>query len=170
MTMNTTTMPAKRNLPILFICLMLAVCLLTACGETQKAVDLGDLRKSMLKAASLPEMLSVNSDDADAERNLTALTDISYDKVDAYFIDYAADGKAYEIAVIRVKDEKDAARVESDLKAHIASRAEQYRYYMPDQVANAENAVTAVQGSDIALIMCDDPSSVKAAFDAAFSG
>lgn len=163
-------MQAKRKLPLLFLlCLMLAVGLLTGCGEKQADVSLGDLRESMLKAASLPEMLSADSDSADAERNLTVLTDIAYDKVEEYFIDYAADGKAYEIAVIRLKDEKDAARVESDLKAHIASRAEQYRYYMPDQAANAENALTAVHGSYTALIMCDDPSAVKAAFDAAFS-
>lgn len=158
----------KRFLPI-FLCAALAFCLLGGCGTNQKSVRLNDLRSAMLDAADLPEMLSAGSGDSSAERELTALTDIPYDKVEEFFIDYAADGKAYEIAVIRLKDEKDAEQVEKDLRDHIRSRVQQYQYYMPEQTANAEHAVVAVKGAYAALMMCDDPSAVKAAFDGAFS-
>lgn len=153
------------------VCIILALMiLLCACGSeaSDKAVDLSALTEDMRAATALPAMLSIRSGDERAERGFAAISDLDYDKVDAYSLLYAADGTAYELAVIRLKDEGDSAAMEASLRAHIDSRAETYRTYNPEQVPRAESAVIASHGRYVALIMCDDPAAVKAVFDRAF--
>lgn len=158
-----------RKPAITLICILLMLAMLCGCDKKESAdVDLHSLREKMLAASELPEMKSADSSDERAERNLLTLTDVKYDKVEDYFIDYAADGAAYEIAVIRMRSRDDAPAVKKDLEDHIANRAKQYRYYDPDQLPNAEKAIVAENGAYVALIMCDDPDAVKKAFDAAF--
>ena len=147
--------------------LALALCVLTGC-ENGSQVDMKRLREDMLNASELPEMLCVTSDDDNAEKNLRAITDIDFSKVKEYFIEYSADGTAYEIAVIELKSQNDMNELTKSLKKHIESRTQQYRYYMPEQVPNAENARAVSRGSCAALIMCDDPAAVQTAFEKAF--
>lgn len=158
----------KRGLCLSLCIALLLTALLAACTVQKTDVDLQALRQELLAATTLPEMKSVSSTDDNAERNLQSITDIAYDKVAEYTIDYAADGAAYEIAVIRLRSESDTAELTKSLQKHIKSRTEQYRFYMPEQVPNAEAAIIAENGPYIALIMCDDPAAVEAAFDKAF--
>ena len=160
-----------KKLLMLLLCAAVAIGSLTACGKnkTEDDFDMDALREDMLNASELPEMLSADSSGDNAERKLASLTDIDYDKVADFFIEYAADGSSYEIAVIRLKSADDVKTVEKDLHSHIESRTEQYRYYQPDQAPRAESAIVVTADTCVALIMCDDPSAVKAAFEKAFS-
>ena len=155
----------RRIIPILLCCALLLT-VLTGCGTE---ADMDTLRDAMTSASTLPEMLFADEKQEDAARCLGAITDIAYEKVDTFFMAYAADGTAYEIAVIRLRSAQDMPELEDSLKEHISRRTEQYRYYMPEQAVNAERAIVAANGAYAALIMCDDPAAVKAAFDNSFS-
>ena len=152
---------------ILTVMLLLSAC--SGGGADAAKVDVGALTKEMQAAARLPEMLAVRSGDSKAERGFAAISDMDYDKVEAFSLLYAADGSAYELAVIRLKDAADAQALRDSLQKHITKRAEQYRQYDPSQVSRAGGAAVAVHGEYAALIMCDDNAAVKAVFDKAFA-
>ena len=93
---------------LIILSVLLAASLVSCGGEGTSpdapTVSMYDLRTAMLAAdPSLPEMLSVSSADESAEDNFLYLSELEYEKVDSYFLAYAKDGSAYEIAVIAVK-------------------------------------------------------------------
>lgn len=154
------------------ICIIAALAVictaLTGCGSPaadDAGIDIYALADEMSAAAKLPDMLSIRSGDDRAEKGFAAISDLGYGKVEAFSLQYAADGSAYELAVIELKDPSDMAALEKSLRTHIENRIQQFRYYDPDEAPRAEGAIAAVSGRYAALIMCDDNSSVKAVFD-----
>ena len=131
-------------------------------------VSMYDLRVAMLAAQpDLPAMLTVSSSDENAAGLFAYLSDLDYDKVEGYFLSYAADGKtANEFAVVCLKDATDLSDLEASLRAHIKGRVDLYKTYAPDQAEQAAAAELAVRGRYVALIMCADRAAVKAAFTA----
>ena len=130
-------------------------------------VSMYDLRTAMLAAdPSLPEMMSVSSSDENAGELFSYLSTLDYEKVDSYFLSYAADGKAYEIAVVALRDAADLSALVETLNAHVQGRVDLYKTYAPEQVQQAEAAEIVSMGRYVALIMCDERAAVKAAFAA----
>ena len=154
---------------MLLLCAALAGCGSDGSKADEKQIDTAALTEEMQAAAAWPQMLSVGSGDSSAERGFSAISTLAYDKIEAFSLLYAADGTAYELALIRLKDPSDMPALEQSLKTHIEKRTEQYRYYKPEQVSRAESAAVAVHGSYAALIMCDGNAAVKAVFDKAFA-
>ncbi len=147
--------------------LLLILCLsLCSCGGDKETVSMYDLRVAMEKAAEdLPEMLSVSSSDEKGEVSFGYISDIDYDKVDAYFVSYANGPESYEIAVIAVKDAGDVSEAEASLKLHRQNRVSFYESYATSEVQRAENALVFSSGRYAVLIMTDNNSAVKAAFE-----
>lgn len=133
--------------------------------SAQEGISMYDLRKAMLAAdPSLPEMTAVSSADDKADELFAYLSDIDYSKVDGYFLAYAADGMAFEIAVVALKDAADIPELEQSLARHVEGRVNLYKSYAPEQVAPAENAEIVTSGRYAALIMCGDQAAVKTVF------
>ena len=161
------------------ICLLLALSLLLCgCGggpaeteapaEPAPMVSMYDLRRAMTAAQpGLPEMISVSSSDENAGELFAYLSDLDYEKVEGYFLTYAADGKtADEIAVVCLRDEADLPALITSLKEHLQGRVNLYKSYAPELVEQASAAELVPQGRYLALIMCADRAAVKAAFEA----
>ena len=157
------------------LCLMLlAASLFAACGKKadegeeqaqEKNVSMYDLRLAMCGAdGDLPEMLFASSSDDDPAALFANISAFDYEKVDGFFVAYAADGKAYEIAVVRAKHAADLNELKASLLAHVADRVNTYSYYMPDQKAKAEAADVFTSGRYAVLVMCDNADAVKSAF------
>ena len=159
--MNRTFLRAAAALLALLTLFLLAACQSGSADDR----DIYALTDDMRSAAEWPELLEIRRGDSREQKGFAAVSDMDYDKVDDFDLLYAADGSAYELAVIRLKDESDIKELESSLKRHIESRVSQYRYYDASQVSRAQSAAVAVKGKCAALIMCDDPSAVKAVFD-----
>lgn len=166
----------KRTLLTL---LLICTALLCACGQSAKTddgketpetppmVSMYDLQKDMLaKDDSIPEMMTVSGSDEKADELFAYLSDIDYEKVEGYYLAYAADGSAYEIAVVALRDESEVPALKESLKKHVEGRVNLYKSYAPDQVERAEKALITDSGRYVALIMCEDQSAVKAAFEA----
>ena len=81
-----------------------------------------------------------------------------------YFLAYAADGTAYEIAVVQLKDKADVTAAADSLKAHVQDRVQLYKTYEPEQTQRAESAVVKTDGSFVLLIMSDTPQNAETAF------
>ena len=164
----------KRILCLFVFALLLMT--LAGCGgkkeeepETEEQapmVSMYDLRVAMLEAdKDMPEMLSVSSSDEKAGELFAYLSEYDYEGVEGYFLAYAADGMAYEVAVVCLKDEANAADLAKTIKAHVQGRINLYKSYAPEQVPKAEAAKIVTNGRYVALIMCDDPAAVQKAFE-----
>lgn len=150
------------------VCALCAVMLslsLCACGEKTKSIDMHALENSMVSAdKSLPEMKVSGSWDENAEKAFSYISDLEYNKIHGFFLAYAADGMAYEIAVVQLKDKSDASAMADSLREHVQSRVQMYKTYEPQQVQRAESAVVKNDGDCVLLIMSDAPQNAETAF------
>jgi len=150
------------------VCALCAVMLalsLCACGEKTKSIDMQALENSMVSAdKSLPEMKVSGSWDENAEKAFSYISDLEYNKIHGFFLAYAADGMAYEIAVVQLKDKSDASAMADSLREHVQSRVQMYKTYEPEQVQRAESAVVKTDGDCVLLIMSDAPQNAETAF------
>lgn len=151
---------------IICVICALAMCLsVCACGEKTQKIDMYELQKSMVSAdKSLPEMKISGSWDENAEKAFSYISDMEYNKIHGFFLAYAADGMAYELAVVQLKDRSDAGAMEDSLNEHVQTRVRMYKTYEPEQVQRAENAVVKTVGDCVLLIMSDSPENVETAF------
>jgi len=151
-------------------CALLALVMLCACGSKPQAdVSLFALKEAMLAAAPFGDMAYVSSEDADAQTYLSTVADIPFEKVDAFSISYAKDGKgnADEVVVIRVKDATDTAAALSALKTHLKTRQSLYATYDPTQSEKISQGIAFSSGLWAVMIVSDDNAAVKAAFEKA---
>ncbi len=150
------------------VCALCAVMLslsLCACGEKTKSIDMQALENSMVSAdKTLPEMKVSGSWDENAEKAFSYISDLEYNKIHGFFLAYAADGMAYEIAVVQLKDKSDASTMADSLREHVQSRVQMYKTYEPQQVQRAESAVVKTDGDCVLLIMSDAPQNAETAF------
>lgn len=151
---------------IICVICALAMCLsVCACGEKTQKIDMYELQRSMVSAdRSLPEMKISGSWDENAEKAFSYISDMEYNKIHGFFLAYAADGMAYELAVVQLKDKSDAGEMEDSLNEHVQTRVRMYKTYEPEQVQRAENAVVKTVGDCVLLIMCDSPENAETAF------
>ncbi len=151
---------------IICVICALAMCLsVCACGEKTQKIDMYELQKSMVSAdKSLPEMKISGSWDENAEKAFSYISDLEYNKIHGFFLAYAADGMAYELAVVQLKDKSDAGEMEDSLNEHVQTRVRMYKTYEPEQVQRAENAVVKTVGDCVLLIMSDSPENAETAF------
>lgn len=150
------------------VCALCAVMLslsLCTCGEKTKSIDMQALENSMVSAdKSLPEMKVSGSWDENAEKAFSYISDLEYNKIHGFFLAYAADGMAYEIAVVQLKDKSDASAMADSLREHVRSRVQMYKTYEPQQMQRAESAVVKTDGDCVLLIMSDAPQNAETAF------
>ena len=154
------------------ISVMLALVVLLQCGcggtKTSDTVSMYDLRQTMEAAdKSLPEMLNASSADENAADQFAYISDLDYDKVDSFFLSYAKEGTADEIAVVAVKDVNDIDEAKQSLETHRQNRRKLLDQYEPEEVKRIDDGLDFAKDQDAVLIICDDASAVKAAFEKA---
>lgn len=154
------------------ISVMLALVVLLQCGcggtKTSDTVSMYDLRQTMEAAdKSLPEMLNASSADENATDQFAYISDLDYDKVDSFFLSYAKEGTADEIAVVAVKDVNDIDEVKQSLETHRQNRRKLLDQYEPEEVKRIDDGLVFAKDQYAVLIICDDASAVKAAFEKA---
>lgn len=154
------------------ISVMLALVVLLQCGcggtKTSDTVSMYDLRQTMEAAdKSLPEMLNASSADENAADQFAYISDLDYGKVDSFFLSYAKEGTADEIAVVAVKDVNDIDEAKQSLETHRQNRRKLLEQYEPEEVKRIDDGLVFAKDQYAVLIICDDASAVKAAFEKA---
>lgn len=153
---------------------MLAAIVLLQCGcggtKVSDTVSMYDLRQTMEAAdPSLPEMLNASSAEEDAAESFSYISDMDYDKVDSFFLSYAKEGTADEIAVVAVKDLNDVDEAKKSLEKHRENRRKLLEQYEPEEVKRIEDGLVFAKDQYVVLIICDDSSAVKSAFEKAIT-
>ena len=157
---------------ILSVMLAMIVLLQCGCGGTKVSdtVSMYDLRQTMEAAdSSLPEMLNASSAEDNAEDSFSYISDMDYDKVDSFFLSYAKEGTADEIAVVAVKDLNDVDEAKKSLEKHRENRRKLLEQYEPEEVKRIEYGLVFAKDQYVVLIICDDSSAVKSAFEKAIA-
>ena len=154
------------------ISVMLALVVLLQCGcggtKTSDTVSMYDLRQTMEAAdKSLPEMLNASSADENAADQFAYISALDYGKVDSFFLSYAKEGTADEIAVVAVKDVNDIDEAKQSLETHRQNRRKLLDQYEPEEVKRIDDGLVFAKDQYAVLIICDDASAVKAAFEKA---
>lgn len=154
----------KKSCWALLFAMLLLVC---GCGgTTRETVSMYDLCQAMEAADdSLPKMLYASSEDGNADELFIHISDMEYDKTDSFFVSYSQEGKADEIAVIAVKDESDVDEAKKSLEDHRSSRIKLLSQYEPEEVRRMEEGIVFSRGRYAVLIICEDPDSVRKAFE-----
>lgn len=144
---------------IIAIALLLAgaLALASCANQNSKTVfaDMFELSQKMLTAdETLPIMMTVSSDEDNAEQKFKKHCDFDYSKVKSYFWSYEETGMPYEIAVIELKNESDSEALANSLKSHAKAIG-----------ADENKTEITSKGNYTALIICDQKNKVKEAFD-----
>ena len=87
--------------------------------------------------------------------------------MDSFFLSYAKEGTADEIAVVAVKDVNDIDEAKQSLETHRQNRRKLLDQYEPEEVKRIDDGLVFAKDQYAVLIICDDASAVKAAFEKA---
>lgn len=157
----------KYILPLLLIFALL----LSGCGSKQETTEqsCSTILKVMLAAApeGQEEIEHINTaGDIDGY-----LADV-YGLPDLHWYDGAiarlGGARAFELAVIKLNDDDDIDMVTEQLQEYLLSRQGDFIGYAPDQAALVENALILTKSQCVALIISEDPDTVRAAFESCF--
>lgn len=156
----------KRIWTIAAAALLLAALLAGCGGETASAISMLELDRAMRGAATqMEEMLYVSSEDPSPESLLAHVSDLDYEKVRGFFIDYAANGtgNADELVAIQVKRKADADAAAQSLRRHLEKRRQLYSTYDKTQLPKLEAAQVLVKGDVALLIVAADAAQIAQA-------
>ena len=156
------------------IIILITVCL-CACGGRNniQKVSMYELKNAMASAMeNAGDMTYTSSEDPNPAEIFANISGMEYSKIESFFIYYATEGKgnADEIAVIQVKDARDITQAKKELEQHISKRIALYATYDTTQLEKLEAAKTEIEGSCVALIVCDRADKVANAFHSFFAG
>jgi len=132
-----------------------------------------DLKTVMAQATErFEDMTYASSEDDDAANIFTNISDMSYSKVEGFFVYYATNGtgNADEIAVIQVKNADDLTEARKSLEAHLEKRKSLYSTYDKSQLKKLEGARIATNGTCAVLIVGDESDKISDAFQNYFNG
>lgn len=83
---------------------------------------------------------------------------------------YSADmPDAFEIAVFQFASDEDATSAVEKLTEYISNKEEEYAFYEPEQAYIVHNSISVSSGRYATLLICEEPSSAKKAFENAIS-
>jgi hypothetical protein len=162
-----------KKLIALFSIALAAVCFFSACSkQNAQQVSLYDLKTAMAGATNrFEDMTYASSEDEDAANIFTNISDMSYSKVEGFFVYYATNGtgNADEIAVIQVKNPGDLTDARKSLEAHLEKRKSLYSTYDKSQLKKLEAARIATNKSCAALIVGDEADKIADVFNNYFN-
>ena len=173
----------KRALSLLLSAALL-LALLSACresaaelgspSETPAALDVVNAVFPSCGFDSISADVEYLTADDDGNEFLTAYLVNAYGLAEGQWEDAAViratGASAFELAVLRMKDENAAVQAASSFMSYIFARQGDFAGYAPAEADMAANGSVSQKGPYAALFICPDTASADAAFEAAVSG
>lgn len=132
-------------------------------------IDVKQTYEDMKNAVELPEMFEESSETDEDGSSFESLFDgYDYSGVKEYYYCSAQEGTPEEIAIIKVKDDKEADKLKKIVKSHMEARAAAYATYDPQYVDVVNEGVVAAKENYVMYAVGDFAFRSKAAFDNAF--
>ena len=134
------------------LCTLAVVFCLTACGGTNKEVNVDTAKLA-------DELLTTVTSDSLTETASDMLPSIYFFEADTIekSTAYTSSGAtACEVAVVQSKDEKNTAEVEKLLKTRVYNQSALYASYNEGEVAKLDKAIIKSAGAYTVFCVCDD--------------
>lgn len=144
----------------------ICLCLLVGCTSSQvEYMDLKPLEKTIQATLGQAKLSLADSSMDDAKELFSNISDIDYGKIGQYFILYSSKGTSDEIVVVELKDSQDIQKMEESLRKHLENRKKLFENYAPSQVKNIDGAKLFSVGNYTVLVICENATAVKEAFN-----
>lgn len=135
---------------------MLAM-VMSACGQSEE--NTANTEPDLSTTEMIDKMLTMVEQPALMELQAEQVKDLytlNTDKLEEFSIRIPMMNiKTNEIAVFKVKDEKDVAEVEEAVKARAEAVQKQFETYLPDQYENAKNYKVVANGKYVLFVISD---------------
>ena len=128
-------------------------------------MDLKPLEKTIQATLGQAKLSLADSSMDDAKELFSNISDIDYGKIGQYFILYSSKGTSDEIVVVELKDSQDIQKMEESLRKHLENRKKLFENYAPSQVKNIDGAKLFSVGNYTVLVICENATAVKEAFN-----
>lgn len=156
---------AKYKLIILFLgcVLMLSGCSSKSTNAKSTSASPYDIASKIKDSLNLKEMTQIN------DKKLKKLYNISTDEIDSYCIFVSMSNiKADEIAVIKIKNSKDAQSLKDKIQKRNDAQALSFKDYLPEQYTLIQNHVLKSNGNYILYAVSKDTEKAETTFDSFF--
>ena len=143
------------------LALVLALCLLGACGKRGAALPPPEaLAEELLAAAKGPEMSAM------PPAYLQEVTGISpEDYESAVYLLPSGDTAPDELILIRCRDRAAADKVREKLEARLAAKADAAQYYLTEQLPVIRAGTVRADGLTVSLLVSGDMAALQAVYD-----
>ena len=161
-----------KRLVSVFLCLLFTVALggcsnRDSSSQKDLTADMFSLSQKMMQAdETLPIMMTYTDKDDENGSKLRRHFGLNRTKTNAYFFSCEESENTHEISVLEMKSSQDTPAAEEALKKHAESLSKQFSD-SKEKKARVDKAIVTSKGRYTALIICDKPSEVQKAFDAA---
>lgn len=122
-----------------------------------------EISDSIIQEADLSDM------QAGEGSNLQKLYEIDPDKLENYIIyTPSANIEAEELVLLQVKDVEDMKDIEDKIEKRIASKADSFQEYLPEEYYLVENCVLKTEGEYLLFLVASDADKVGELFEEFF--
>lgn len=139
---------------IIALGLMLAACSNNtddSVGTLEPSLSTEEMVDEMLKVGEQPELMALDAEEVDDFYGLDV------DNLEEYSVRIPMmNVKTNEIAIIKVKDEKDVEEIENAVEQRAEDVQKQFENYLPDQYENAKNYKLKTKGKYVLFIISED--------------
>jgi lipopolysaccharide export LptBFGC system permease protein LptF len=119
--------------------------------------------ESVVKQTGVSEMIKLDDD------RLKKIYEIDPSEIENYCVYISeSNAKADEIAVIKLKDKKDASRIKDLVQKRVDSQSKGFKDYIPEEYFKIQKSVLEVKNNYIFLVISNDTDKQEGAFDKFF--
>ncbi len=156
----------KKTIMILLTA-MLAVIISACAGDKDSTIEVKlsakEMADQMLEKVEQPVLMELSAEE------LKDLYNIDSAKLEDYSVRVPMMNiKTNEIAIFKVKEEKDVADIQAALKKRAENVQKQFEQYLPDQYENAKNYKLITKGNYVLLVISDSADELIKVYDSFF--
>ncbi|WP_315119143.1 DUF4358 domain-containing protein [uncultured Clostridium sp.] len=150
---------------LIFLLVIVSVFSLFGCGKATKEVNVSvaEIAGKIKDEVEFSAMLELKAEEIE-EKYFINPDIIEESVVEIPLMNVKAD----ELAIIKVKDEKDIDKVNEGIKKRAESVQKTFETYLPNQYENAKNYTLKNEGKYILFIISDNNEKIESIFDGYF--
>ncbi|KOS69086.1 hypothetical protein AEA09_11385 [Lysinibacillus contaminans] len=156
-----------KKMMLIMLTMVLAMVVSACSGDKTTTIEASksakEMADQMLKEVEQPDLMELS------EEEMQNLYNIDPAKLEDFSVRVPMmNVKTNEIAIFKVKDEKDVADVEAAAKQRAENVMKQFEQYLPDQYENAKNHKIVVKGNYVLLVISDRADELIKVYDSFF--
>lgn len=158
--MNFLKQKNKKILSGLFGCVF-SICVLSGCSSaTKKDVSVKNINEKISKVTNISEMRQGQKE------KIEKLYNINSNEIQEFVLYTAPSNiKSEEIAIIKVKDEKDVDNIKDKIEKRVEVQGNNFKDYLPKEYGLIEKHILKSNGKYVLLAISKDGEKIEKVFD-----